>query len=377
MGFFDFLTNLFRRQGEPHHSTASPSASFHIAIQEGAPPQPGLLKQSRFSEGSPLQELQAQIQGKGRPEYPFLSREYSPSSRVPCVDFTPFVIERLRAGDVRSIGQLMRRIIEANPGLGFGSGWIETEVEQVLRAPLERYLHLPDPDAYHQLRAMWIIASKGGGGRQYWLTDELPRYFAQAISPFEMELPSAIEELRKRANRFIREMRKDASYWLDFPPFKASELIIPPLPAGECVARVRRLSIGARLHLFRIVEVGGGRLPQLTGFILRDLGLYAPDSTREIMESGLVISSQAPGLLKNSFEKTELLTACDQAGVICRKTWNKEKQIQALLSAPAYVGQFIADAMLASVNPKYGDCLQALLARAQQVEPVFKVLCFI
>jgi hypothetical protein len=63
--------------------------------------------------------------------------------------------------------------------------------------------------------------------------------------------------------------------------------------------------------------------------------------------------------------------------VICRKTWNKEKQIQALLSAPAYVGQFIADAMLASVNPKYGDCLQALLARAQQVEPVFKVLCFI
>jgi hypothetical protein len=273
----------------------------------------------------------------------------------------------------------MRGIIAANPGLGTKGEWIEEEVEKVLRAPLEKYFRFADPDAYRQLRAMWIIVSREGGGWGIWLDDNQrfnPRlYVAQAFSPYEIGLQPEIETLRKKGNKILRKKRKE---WLDVPLIKASELTIPPLPAGECVDKVRGLSIGGRLHLFYAVEAGGGRLPRLAGFIPRDMGLYSPDSSHEIIESGLFTPSQEPGFLKKSLEKTEILAACDQAGVTYKKSWNKDKLLQALLSAaPEYVGQFIASAKLAAVNPDYADCLQALMARAQQIEPVFKTLCFV
>ncbi|WP_449245511.1 hypothetical protein [Desulfobacca acetoxidans] len=372
MGIVDFLKNLFRPpyDHQESHSCMQPS--------QAASSRPPASQAMRRSGSGPLQDLLHQVQGKGRPEHPFLHRTYSPSSRVPCADFTPFIIERLLATDLRSIGQLMRGIIEANPGLGTDGGWIEEEVKKVLRVPLEKYLCLAVTEAYLQLRAMWIIASKEGGGREFWLTNDFPLYFAQALSPYDLELQPAMEGLRKKANSFIRKMRKDAPYWLDFPLLKASELTTPPLPPGEGVAQVRRLTIGARLHLFWAVEANGGRLSSLAGHIPRDLGLYTLDSTQEILASGLLLPSQDPALLKNSFLKTELLEACGQAGVTYKKSWNKEKLLQALLSAPPdFISHFIANAGLAAVNPEHADTLQALLARARQLEPVFKVLCFV
>ena len=349
-----------------------------MTIQGTTLPRPEPPKPTRFSEGAPIKELLNRVKGKGHPQYPFLHKEYSPNSRIPCADFTSFIIERLSAGDVASISTLMKGIIEANPGLGTDSGWISERVEDVLRVPLERYLTFVDPVAYLQLRAMWIIAEKGGGGREFWLTTQAPLFFAQALSPFEMELKPAIEELRKRSNRFIREMRKDVPYWLDCPLFKASELQPPPLPLGEGVEKVRRLSIGARLHLFSAVEAGGGILPRLTGYDLRSFGIYIPDSSREIIESGLLTLSQDPELLKHSMPKTELLEACVKAGVAYKKSWNKDKLLQAMLTAsPDYLERLIADSQVVALNPAYADCLQALFARAQQLEQVFKVLCFI
>lgn len=372
MGIFDFLKKLF-----PHPSVPQSSSS-QASSRLVSPPRPPSSRASPRAESIPLQELLNQIRGKGRPEYPFLHPTYSPSSRIPCADFTPFIIERLAAGDVGSIGQLMRRIIEANPGLGTQGEWIEGEVKKTILAPLEKYLRFDGPDAYRQLRAMWIIAGRGGGGREFWLTNDTPRYFAQALCPYDLELLPAMEQLRRKANTFIRRMRKDAPFWLDVPLFKEADFTILSLATGEAVARVRQLTIGARLHLFYAVEKGGGRLPTLTGHIPRDMRLYEPDSSQEILESGLLIPSQDPALLKNSLQKAEILEACSQAGVSYKKSWNKDRLLQALLSAPPeYLSKFIADAILAAVNPEHANCLQALMTRARNLEPVFKVLCFI
>lgn len=388
MGIFDFIKKFF---GSPARPQLYPPRSEYLQPLP-LTPQPFQVLPLRHrpplaewcAKSGPLQNLLKQIRGKGRPEYPFLTRKYSPSSRVPCADFTPFIIERLAAGDVRSICQLMREIIAANPGLGIPGEWIEEEVEKVLRAPLEKYFHFVDPDVYRQLRAMWIIISRNGGGGGVWLGDN-PRfnprfYLAQAFSPYEMKLHPEIETLRIKGNKIIRKMRKE---WFDVPLIKASELIIPPLPAGEAVARMRQLSIGARLHLFSAVEARGGRLPRLAGFVSRDLGLYPPDSSMQIMESRLLIPCQAHELLahellKKSFEKSELLEICEQARVTFNQSWNKDKLVRALLSSPPeYVTQLIADSCLTVVNPEQADCLLSLLARARQMEPVFKVLCFI
>jgi hypothetical protein len=62
----------------------------------------------------PFDELKERIEEIGHPEYPFLHKEYSPGSRVPCTDFSGFIVERLKTDDPNSICTLMGSIIEAN-----------------------------------------------------------------------------------------------------------------------------------------------------------------------------------------------------------------------------------------------------------------------
>ena len=56
--------------------------------------------------------------GLGHPDFPCLSRAHNPSSCVPCVDFSPWLRERVRRGDVEGIGEYLWRVREANPGVG-------------------------------------------------------------------------------------------------------------------------------------------------------------------------------------------------------------------------------------------------------------------
>lgn len=368
MGIFAFLKKLF---GSPTPPESSPQV-----LSRAAPSRPESSRPPRFLRCSTLSELQGQIRGKGHPQYPFLHQEYSPNSRIPCADFTPFIIERLRVNDLKSIGGLLAGIVEANPGLGTDGGWVNDELQQVVKAPLEKHIGFRDPDVYHQLRAMWIIAGKEGGDRGYWLIDRFPEYFALALSPYEMELKEPIYGLLKKANKFNREMRKMAVSWLDVPLIKPERLGIPPVRVNEGIEKVRGLTIGARLHLFFAVAAGGGCLPRLTDYELRQFGIFIPDTSKEIINSGLLSLSNDTELLKKTMNKNDLAVACDKAAISYKKSWNKDKLLQALSGSPAHLEALITEAQVVCLNPKHAGTLQALLTRAQQLEPVFRVLCF-
>jgi hypothetical protein len=381
MGIFSFLRKLFRRlvMREP-----SPSSRHSESIQSGTDSVTTLsfgthpTEPSRLSDTQALMELKKKVQAICHPEFPFLHREYSPSSRIPCADFSEFIVERLKANDLRSVCGLMRAFVEANPGMGTDGSWVDDKVKGVVKAPLEQYIDFADPDNYYYLRAMWIIAEKEGSGREFWLTGSIPLFFAQALSPYSMELKPGMENLRKKANRFIREMRKDAPFWLDYPSFKQKDMGIPPLPPGECIDKVRSLTIGARLHLLFAVEAGGGYLPKLTDYALRNFGLHIPDTSREIIASELLKVIEAPGSLLNILSKAELQDACSQADVAFKKSWTKEKLLQCLIDhAPEAVKKLMADRPAMAPSKEHAECLAALSSRAQKLEPIFKVLCFV
>src|SRR5919106_5088938 len=48
--------------------------------------------------------------GLGHPDFPCLSRAHSPSSCVPCVDFSPWLRERVLRGDADGAGEYLWRI---------------------------------------------------------------------------------------------------------------------------------------------------------------------------------------------------------------------------------------------------------------------------
>ncbi|MGZ0712300.1 hypothetical protein ACWPKO_28585 (plasmid) [Coraliomargarita sp. W4R53] len=55
--------------------------------------------------------------GKGNPDYPLLRAAQSPASRVPCVDFSPWLNARLATGDADAAASYLLQIVAANPGI--------------------------------------------------------------------------------------------------------------------------------------------------------------------------------------------------------------------------------------------------------------------
>ena len=108
----------------------------------------------------PLELLWSKVANLSNAEHRFLHPTYSPSSRVPCADFTPFIIDRLRSHDIISIRQLMRAIIAGNPGLGSGSECIDEPVNEISNIDINQYCLNKNLDLQLQIKSHFIFDSK-------------------------------------------------------------------------------------------------------------------------------------------------------------------------------------------------------------------------
>jgi len=117
---------------------------------------------------SPLELLWQKVAKLSKHDRRFIHPNYSPSSRVPCADFTSFIVDRLRNNDINSIQHLMRTIISGNPGLGTGPEWINKPVNEIANIDITRYFYSVNKDFQFELKSLFILGSKDGGGREYW-----------------------------------------------------------------------------------------------------------------------------------------------------------------------------------------------------------------
>lgn len=333
---------------------------------------------SSTNSASPIDILQQEARKYGNTEYPFLSKDYSPNSQVPSIDLTPFIIEQLRINDIKSITSLMHEVLSAHPGLGVGPEWIDKEIQEIVLIKFDEYLKFDNPDYYNHLKALWIVTAKGGGGREFWITDDTPQLFSWAMCCNLPIIQPSISKLVDKANRFVSKMAKDTPYWEDYPKFSKNDIIISPPERSKVIEKIQQLSISARLHLFLATEIGGGSLPTLTNYAIRSFGISVEDTSSQIMKSELFISSYESSALSNSMSKQDLLEACAKAGVDARKSWNKDKLAHVLSeNNTKYFTSIIKDMNVVSINPEYEKELKALSLYSKKLNQAFKVMCFI
>lgn len=334
------------------------------------------------TSASPISILGKEIAGLGHPEYPFLSKQYSPSSRVPCQDFSAFIIDRLNEDDRVSIKSLMRHIIEGNPGIGCGTDWIDATVDEMINAPIEDYISFKDRKALLELKAIWIIAGKSGGKRQWWITDRenFMVLLSRALCAYHFEPKSNIDRLIPEANQFINKLAEEIPFWKDYPKFNKSMMNATDPGESECRQKIRSLSVGARLHLFQFIGYGKGAegLLDVTDFATKNMGLYISTTSEEIMESNLVLPDyQNHKGLSSIYEKNDLIRLCTEKGADYRKSWNKNKLVEALAQKDSeFIESTLMDRAFVRINPAFSEDLMALSFRSEQLVNLFKVLCF-
>lgn len=258
--------------------------------------QPTVDKETILTKTSAFEQLEKKVKAIGHSQYPFLNKTYSPSSRVPVTDFSGFIKSRLKSGDEKSILMLMRKIIEANPGVGLGIGadkygdysWTDGLVKEINSIDFNKYIEYSDASACWDIKALWILASKSGGGREFWITEKenFNSIFAAAMTGYNHKLTAEFPKLVQSANSFIRKMRKDdIPYWQEYPLFKQIEEPELISSLNETRACFLNLSIGARIVLCSAIRKISGNLADCSTYSQRNMGINADQVAKELYDS--------------------------------------------------------------------------------------------
>jgi hypothetical protein len=238
--------------------------------------------------------------GTGHPDFPCLSRAHNPSSCVPCADFSPWLRERVRRGDVDGVGEYLWRIRQANPGAGDSEEEFRAHYRALARSLLEAQvgIHLRDgsEDAYLDLRVSLILLAAHEGFSGFIMTGEAADFLAAAVCPHTFALAGG-DRLVALRNEFVQRMAGEMSYWSNWPPLHVDALL-PLVPPDDpdltaLLALMLPLPLGTRAHAADVLRhlVADQSVPRtlasLSRYETRKRGLDVTVSTHLIMDSGM------------------------------------------------------------------------------------------
>jgi hypothetical protein len=292
---------------------------------------------SLVRSGRESTDLLGFVDGQGHPDFPCLSRTHSPSSCVPCLDFSPWLRRRVLARDVDGVGEYLWRIREANPGVGDSVQQFRQHYRALagilLATPLTRHLESSQA-ALLDLRTSLVLLAVHEAFSGFIMTGEAPEFVAAVMSPHSLRVLDP-EFLVERRNRFVAHMAKEMSYWAGWPTLGA-ESVAPLVPPDdpelrEVLDRLAVLPLGARAHAADALRHFSAetRVPRtlasLSRYETRKRGLEVNDSSHRILATGLVVPATDLEAWLAGWTRRDLLAFLAQAGLRPRNSWGKER----------------------------------------------------
>lgn len=332
-------------------------------------------------------DLLSYVGDRGHHEFRCLSREHNPSSCVPCLDFSPWIKEHVRRHDVEGLGEYLWRVRRANPGVGGTGDQVRHQYAEIARgvmaAPLGRFLQDGTADAYLDLRVTLIILAAHETFSGFIMAGEAADFAAAVMVPHSLRLAHAATLIERR-NEFVEEMGRGMDYWACWAPLSPDAIrsLIPPSdPAAAAVlASLTTLPLGARAHAVDALrhlstEAGVPRsLASLSRHENRRRGLHVTESSRLIMQTGLVVPASDAGAWLSNWTRRDVLGLLTQTGVRAPKSWSKERLAElALREREAAVRDRMEKSGAIELAPMHADAARRLCAYIEDIKETWRV----
>jgi hypothetical protein len=142
-------------------------------------------------------------------------------------------------------------------------------------------------------------------------------------------------DLLQRRNSFVAEMAREMEYWACWTPLEADALRSPIPPHDTSfqamLATLSKLPIGTRAHAVDALRhlaadpYAPRSLASLCRQETRRSGIDLADSSRLILDSGLVVPARDIGGWLKAWTRRELLSFLASVGVRAPKSWSKDR----------------------------------------------------
>ena len=325
--------------------------------------------------------------GKGHREFRCLSPTQNPSACVPCLDFSPWIKERVRRHDVDGLGEYLWRVRRANPGLGGTGEQIQRQYNDIARgvmaAPLGAYLQDGSSEGYLDLRVALIILAAHETFSGFIMAGEAADFAAAVMAPHSFRLRRA-STLAERRNQFVAEMGQGMDYWACWAPLSIEALrspLPPPDPAFQAMlGALATLPLGARAHAvdaLRHLSTDPGvprSLASLSRHETRRRGVDVGDSSRLILQSGLVVPASDAEAWLAGWTRRDLLGFLHQCGLRGPKSWSKERLAETALTAcPEMVRERMTESGVVELAPVHTEAAGRLGTYIEDVKETWRV----
>jgi len=324
---------------------------------------------------------------KGHREFRCLSPTQNPSACVPCMDFSPWLMERVRRQEVDGLGEYLWRVRRANPGVGGTGEQIQRQYNELARSvmatALEEHLQDASAEAYLDLRVALIMLAAHETFSGFIMAGEAADFAAAVMSPHAFRIAHAPALVQQR-NEFVVEMGQGMDYWACWAPLSVEAIQSPmPPPDPEFHAMLGALStlpLGSRAHAvdaLRHLSADPGvprSLASLSRQETRRRGFDVVESSRLILQAGLVVpASDAEGWLAG-WTRRDLLGFLSQCGVKAPKSWSKERLGElALKECPSAVGERMEELGVVELAPVHTEAAGRLSSYIEDVKETWRV----
>lgn len=283
-------------------------------------------------------ELKLLCGKNSHPQYPLLRSGYSPTSRYPAGDFTPWIAKKLAERRFDAIAYLLDRLTQANPGISTGgsSQWSKYAT-QLCNINLRKNITFEDEKGYIDLHAALFPYILHGSLDGFIIVSNDTNYLAYAIGPYRFTVKD-LEPKIEAANQFIKKMRREtkehSTAWTDCPFFKSkaiNSILNAEIPSDNIRAKLREVNIGARQLFFGTLENGAGQ----GGWSARPYGINEDLASIELVNSSLGELVSDPDLVLATYRNADLFTALK--GHPIKQGWKKKSTIKYILENAPYV----------------------------------------
>lgn len=323
-------------------------------------------------------ELSALARGRSHPDFLCLRAGYSPVSRYPATDFTPWIAAKLLDRKYDDIAYLLARLTEGNPGLGLDWTYWHERAADLCSRQWERHVRFSDSVGMVTLRAAAIACSIHSQLDGFLMVGDEIAYLARAVVPYDFQLVDVGRKI-EAANAFIARMRKEtkgsSAAWDDVLPY-SSETVARTLqtepPAAELRNMLTRATVGSRQVFFGSL----GAAPGQGAFEARRFGVNEDFSYAELAELGLGQLRADPDLILMTYTKTEILAAA--SGLSVKPESQKKTLVKRLIAeAPTVVARLTDGRTVLEITAEAKAAGLQLVAWLAQIQgPLILVLAF-